>query len=578
MLAVSPSEAYKWWNNLINPLSNNTNAPQIINPKKASEIWTNNFPIFVLLASDDLPSEKYWNKIVEIVSPFSKSNNVPNPVHSFPEFVVFLYQSRFFISPQNVSQCIKLMNFHNDNKVFGKFFLYEMPIFVYQPILYFRSVLEVCEKGNPIWPLFLSHHSVSDAFFDLHVTFLQPISAPVNSEKWTHHLILGEILYRQISLTIRSNPNSIAHSNKYSDALLRLISSSPSFVRMNATRWLLSITKMTMKKNEKNVLRDRIKNFLSILIDSNDIFVYSIKFIKNNLISLTRPAKLINKINVNSLSNIDLILSFTEQVGPMIPITRLAKGSITSKIWHRSAFAAMMEIIQKYGENNELKEWLTIYIRRIFIFILLSNILQKYKNRALLLTESMSRLSSTRIKWLKQLILNIVFTVISTKNVPNYFSSFFFSNSQKNKVSHSIDEETLREFDAFHHIADNLNLKTFPFDGKKSTFIIPPQTENNNKKNKKNNNVTMSTNNIAGSIIHIAPNLPLLPGQRSHLLQLSFRKQTQLQMPNQQQQQQQPSSITATKKKQQHAKKPSKKKSPAIKKPQFATKHSHLKQ
>ena len=360
MLVKSPTEAYKWWNNLINPLSNDINPPQCILPKKATEVWTRFFPIFLLLTRDDLPSDKYWMKIVEIVSPFSKSKPIPNPSTSFPEFIVFLYQTRFYISPQNVSHCIKLMSFYDNNDVFGNFFLYQMPIYVFQPILYFRSVLEVCEKGNPIWPQFLSNHAVSDAFFDLHLSFLQPLSAPDNSEKWTHHLILGEILYRQISLSIRSNKNSISNSNKYCDSLLRLISSSPSFVRINATRWFLSLTKLTMKKNEKNVLRDRIKNFMSILVDLNDVFVYSVKFIKNNLISLTRPAKLINKIKVNSLSNIDLILSFSEQIGPMIPITRLAKGSITSKIWHRAAFSAMIEIISKNSENNELKEWLTI--------------------------------------------------------------------------------------------------------------------------------------------------------------------------------------------------------------------------
>lgn len=569
MLVESPTEAYKWWNTMINPLKSDISPPKCISPKEATEVWKKNFPIFLFLTCDDLSLDKYWNKIVEIISPFSISKDIPNPITSFPEFIVFLYQSRFYISPQNVSQCIKLMSCYNDNNIFGNFFLYNMPIFVFNPILYFRSVLEVCEKGSPIWPQFLSNHSVSDAFFDLHVSFLQPISAPVNSEKWTHHLVLGEILYRQITLTLRSNPNSISNSNKFSDYLLRLISSSPSFVRMNATRWFLSLTKLTLKKNEKNILRDKIKQFLSILAGSNDIFIYSIKFIKDNLISLTKPAKLINKIMVNSLPNIDIILSFTEQAGPMIPIARLAKGSIESKTWHRAAFSAMIEIIKKYSENNELKDWLTVYIRRILIFVSLSNISQKYKVRALLIVESMSRLVSIRIKWIKQLILNIAFTLINSKNVPNYFSSFFFSTISHNMSHCIIDEETSHELDAFQRCIALINLKTFPFDVKKSTFISPPQSDNNHTKN--NNHTSLSSSPLSGRSIHIAPALPLLPGQRSHLLQINQKKQPSLQLQSQQQQQPPSTSLKTTKKKQ-HAKKAAKKKSPTIKKPQFISK------
>lgn len=573
MLAKSPSEAYRWWNTSINPSNNSDAPPKCILPKEASLIWKKLFPILLFLGQDTLPLNQYWGQIVKIVSPLCKSKDIPDPISSFPDFVVLLYKLRQYISPQNVNQCIQLMIIYN-NSNFEVFFLYNMPLYVFEPILLFRSVLEVCDKNNPIWSQFTSHHSIADAFFDLHLSFLQPISAPNNSNKWTHHLILGEILYRQISLTLRSNQNSISKSNKFSDALLRLISSSPSFVRMTAARWLLSLMKLTLKKNEKNVLKERITQYLSILTNSNDIFIYSVNFIKNHLISLIRPTKLINSIMVNSLSNIDLILSFTEKVGPMIPITRLAKGSVTSKIWHRAAFSAMIEIITKYGENNELKDWLMVYIRRVLIFVSLSHISQKYKARALLIIESISRLASVRVKWIKQFILNVAFTLTVTKSIPYYFSAFFFPscpNAQSITISFNMshasnDEATLSEFDAFTRCQALLNLKTFPFDGKKSTFIPPPQIESN-RNNAKNINTTGASVNIVNGSIN--PMLPLLPGQRSRLM-MQQRMQSNLQVKSQRQQ----SPMKSTKKKQ--SRKSSRKKStPPIKKPHpILIKHS----
>ncbi|OHT02356.1 hypothetical protein TRFO_07214 [Tritrichomonas foetus] len=499
MLSCAPVEAYRWWNSNINPFGEVDLPPKIASPKEASLVWSKFFPIFDLIAPESVSYNLYWKSILSILSHFRPSKDIPSPFNNFPEFIVFLYNMRTIITPRNLTHCFQFLETYQYRN-FAQFIIYEMPLYFHEPVLYLKSILELCDSSHALWNKIITQNAVCDAFFYMNANFLQPLAASSDSIKWSHHLILGEIIFRLLISTLRNNSTSLTNSNKFCDYLVRMIPSAPTSVKITATRWILTLTKRTLKKGDKDVLKTRIKNFLPFVKMTPYIFHYSIIYIRDNLISLTSPNKLLNTISVDSLFNIELILSFSKKIGPMAPLTKLSKGALASKIWHRAAFQAACEIIQTYSNENELKDWLTIYIRRLFIFVSLSNLAQKYKTRALLVTESLSKLLYLRINWIRQLVLNISYTINATRSTPPYFSAFFPSNS-------SNDEPTFGEFEAFQRVNSLINLKTFPFDGRKATFIPPPALDNSNP-------ATASSSSI-GPLPPMPPQNPL--AHRGHL-------------------------------------------------------------
>lgn len=491
MITTLPQEAYKWWNQIANPFIRPENTPFRPKPVEATQIWLSFFPIFQLLSRDDLSPELYWPQITKIVSIFCNSDDIPNPLTCFPEFVASLYKLRHSIRPNNSAYCIELFNkfrYHN----FGENFLFKIPIFIFDPMLYFQSILFISDTKSPIWDEIITTNSISDAFFNFYQSFLCPLLEINDHENWDYVLTLSEILFRLISQTIKTNPNSLKNSNKYCDNLLKILPTAPMYASMTLTRSILTLTKLTQLKNEKSETKARIKQLLSIFSEhrNTEIFVYLVKFVKTNLSKSISNAKLLNSISINSLANIDLLLPFSKNMPPIAIVTRLAKAIISSKIWHRASFAAMVEIFNEYNSNNDLKEWLTVYVRRMLIFALLSNIHHKYSNRALLIVESISTLASLNSQWLRQIILNTAYTLGTTNNAPPYFLGFFFpfSRNSSNIITYtkspcSISEVALLEFDSYLKMPNISFLKTFPFDGNKTTFILPPQSETKSNEN-----------------------------------------------------------------------------------------------
>ena len=471
------NEAFHWWNSTIGSSNNDSLSPQIPSMDKAKIVWKQYFP-FIILKLDDNNNQQisvYWNEVFSIFENSFNINESTNPTNHFPEFVIFLYKLLPLLRPKTASNYINFFNIVKYNN-FARFFLYELPFYFNDPLVYFRSIGVMCNLNHNIWKHMISSNETSNGFINLYLNFLQPNENQINVNNWEHHLLIGDIIFQILFLTLRFNPLTITNSNKFADILMKLIPLSPSAVQSTLTRWVLLITKKTLKKNEKDITRQRVKSFISLIKIIPTIRCYSICFIKKNFPSFTSVTQLINSISVDSLASIDLVLGFTTKYGPMPSIIKLAKAALSSKIWHRASFQAIFEILLAFPNNIDLKDWFAIFMRRLFLFIVLANVRNKYKTRSLLITETLSRLFYLKIGWINQILINVSYSIHITRVAPIYFSGFFPLTGQ-------IDEPTLNEFESFQRFVPLCNLKTFPFDGNKSSFLHPPPVEINNNNN-----------------------------------------------------------------------------------------------
>lgn len=143
----------------------------------------------------------------------------------------------------------------------------------------------------------------------------------------------------------------------------------------------------------------------------------------------------------------------------------LVKFAVKSKFWLRACFALIQELLVKFGNRKDIREWVVVLLRRLFEFVALSHSLRKYHHRALLICEVLDTFNQTTLPWLQQKIASIA-PGIGTKQVPFYFRSFF-------QVSPSIvDELAIRELELF--LACPCALKPFPFDQKGRVLVVPP--------------------------------------------------------------------------------------------------------
>jgi hypothetical protein len=138
---------------------------------------------------------------------------------------------------------------------------------------------------------------------------------------------------------------------------------------------------------------------------------------------------------------------------------------ITQKFWLRASFAVVHELLIHFGYQNEVREWLVIFMRRLLIFLGLSHIRRKYRRRALLVCEMLASLGELHAMWLQQKVIALP-SGLASRPVPPYMKCFFQVSAA------AADELTLHEFDMF--AGASVPLKVFPFDPKRRALLPPP--------------------------------------------------------------------------------------------------------
>jgi hypothetical protein len=457
-----PVDAYRWWNTTLDPLGPTDSPPTCIPPSDVIVIWNHFFPIFNLIAPPSLSQDHYWTLISRFLLRFCQPSEVPNPETHFPDFVALLYRLRMIIKPRSIANCVTLLTQFQYSDL-GLFILYECPLFCGDPLLFLRGFLVLLDDSHPLFDQFVARSGLADGFLSFYLSFLRPVCS-ANLLVWRHHLILGEIFYKILERATHSNTCSPKLTSKFCDFLIQSLGVCSCEFRISAVRWIVSLTKAGASKMEHIILKDRMRLLLSHLPSHSLAFPYVIHFFISWEMKLIGPARLYDYLIVDSLESINLIEQMAPKFGQLMAIMKLVKAAITNKFLHRACFQAVRNLILQFPADQTIKDWMTVCVSRLTIFIALANGKRKYLNRIVLICESLCLFVGIQLGWLREAVCTAAASLNSTNRLPQYFTGFVRLNT-------TADESTLSEFNAF--LRQRFSLKEFPFEPRKLRWVAP---------------------------------------------------------------------------------------------------------
>jgi hypothetical protein len=462
MLCADTLEAYRWWNTARDPLGPTDCPPSCVAPSQAAPIWNRFFPVFNHIAPCLLPDAQYWRAVTGLLLGLCDAHEIPDPESRFPDFVCLLYRLRMVLRPRSVPGCVALLSEFRCPRP-SHFLLYQSPLFVADPLLFLRGLLALLDQGDALCDQFVRCQGLVDDFFGSYLSFLNPVS-PGDTFRWRHHVILGEVFCRILERAARFGTCSPSCSAKFCDSLIASLGICPAEFAISAVRWIVMLTKMGLGKADSAQIKDRIKALLVHLRRDSPAFPCVCQFLLICDARLIGGARLCDCFDLTSLDQIALVDRIAIKCGVLSSIIRLAKAAIANTVLHRASFQAIRNILGRNPNDSALKDWMTVYVSRLTIFVALATRKEKYTNRCVLICESLYFFLNMQIAWLREAVLAAGVALMVTKSLPPYFTSFIRMFGDPN-------QSTVCEFNAF--VKQKIHLKEFPFEPAKLVMVAP---------------------------------------------------------------------------------------------------------
>ena len=458
-------DAYRWWNAQVAGADLDS-PPQVVLPHIAHSIFGQICPVFLLFVIDQHDIQHYWESVQGIVEMFDKSGAVPNPLTHFPEFISKVFSMKNVMSPRTVTDCLQFIDTFGSRDI-PHFFLYQLPVFAGDPILYHETLIELRRIKHKMWTHFICRSKLVDAFFEMHSSFVVPAANTADERQWRHRVLIVEVMFLLLCDVSHFHPNAPALACSFVDLATPMIVA-PLNYSVSVLRALMAVIGELGDSVPKEQFQVRIMRLIDAVENAD---VPCMMIVARFILSLKQNVgkgyllKVILSRGIRSMTDFDVI-KMTTDVFNVIPVVAfLVRSALSNKLLHRACFKIVIDLLKTFGGKQDVRDYVTVMVRKLFIFIALATNQRKYRLRTLYICESLARLARTKeLNWIQPSIYAYA-AGVNTRAAPPHFRSFFPTPS-------TCDDVLIHEIDA--HTASNTQLKHFPFDPTKGTLIVPP--------------------------------------------------------------------------------------------------------
>lgn len=479
-------DPHEWFLSGITHRENLVYERKCVDPDIAQKAWLKICPCFFTFAiSGD--KEEYWEQIYNRVKEFHPTADVQNPLTDFNSFITFVFNNRNLYTPKNVKSCVTTISTLKYNNLLS-FVTHVVPIIFNNPSLFVQTLHELKLDGHKLWFEITGNLSISSTLISTALNFLSSSKRSQTKKGWIFKIQVASILLDLLYSGARKPSHLSKTSIDFLDKILVLLR----YANIEASAELLRIALSLLTHIAPKQMKYQMPHRYSLLLQNldshqSDLFYTAAKCMLNMNNQFSQSQKIFEIILERGVRNIqDFILleAISKDVGCEKVLNFAARTAINSKVWHRAAMNLFKNIVIQNQTREETKEWVSLYVRKMFVFIILSSIKRKYAGRSLAFCESLSMLNNTRIIWLQAAISINASSAYSTRQYPSFFKNFF-----QNKTAPTLNFQT--EVEAF--AADqNLNLKIFPFDESRTGFVAQPPLDLSSKSSRSVSSVSIS--------------------------------------------------------------------------------------
>lgn len=462
-------EAFRWWNAILSPDRDASSVPELQEELEMSVIWASISPLVHVWLASISNYENYWNEVVNIIKMLLSTDEVPDPVTNFPEFIIFLYNNQSKLRLETIENCVSYINeFCKDN--YPNFFLKHLIAAISNPSLLIHIYNHLHKSQNPKWVKFITENGSIERIVDLFITFLEQNSEPNKSHSNTEdNLELADLL---TSLIIQAGPEITLAENVFSSfyaRLLKLIKYSSNADSVTFLRCLFQLNDCWLPNTTEEDAHSRISSLFASTTTSRMVRKIVLKYCLQHVgkyITADQYVEMLLKQPPNTIHEMQALHDAALMAGEesQLTVMRFFSRKMTmSKIYMRLSASYLADILMKLGHNDEAMKWFKLFISGLFCFFKIATAKNKYKHRILQLCAVLSEDTFSLVPWARQCIEYAASACYQSFNGVQFISSFF----QLKKLSN---------VENFQNLFKRLNsstgkLKTFPFKFNSSTLI-----------------------------------------------------------------------------------------------------------
>lgn len=470
-MTSSMGEAFRWWNGVVSTLPPQNRPPKCTVPQATTCVFTKILPI---LAKNVIPKnsdQEYWNSLRVFVATFLCTDNVPDPLTEFSDFLAFLYDHRKILRPESSSDCLQFFT-HMTLMFSPHSLVYDAPYLCGDPNIYLQSILYLKDTSHPFWTQILTGTYEIDTLFNMYQSFHVPSGNTSGKGSWEFRLKVAEIVYELTLASLCGNPNAEEYLQTFNTNTIAIIKEAPQDVALCMSRLYIGMMKRLMFTVQETELEEFAFQLLNAVVKKEIAYNYVIRFfltIRPKILRGFKMIKVVSMVGVNSTHDIENLCDLATVAGPAPVIVCLGWNMFQSKVWHRSCFSAILQLANQYDSDTDLREWLIHFIKMLFMFVSLTVLRGKYEQRAVLICESLARLMHGGLPWVRRTVMVSAASAWASGSTPPYFEQFF-------TIVRETDPKYAEEYNML--LMMDIDMKFFPFDGNTLKLVnILPQKQ-----------------------------------------------------------------------------------------------------
>jgi hypothetical protein len=468
---VLPDErdAYQWWNSHLSVQFEVDRPPELVIPSVARSVWAQTCPIFLLFVINENDVQKYWDSIHAITAMFDPLKTLPSPVVNFPQFIARLHSIQDVLKPRTVTSSLNLIDrfgFHDS----AHCFLYQCPVFLLDPCLYLHTILSLRQTHHHLWSSFATNPRLVDGFFRLYGTFITPVKSQNAVEAWRHRSLITEVLAAALEDVASFHSGIAGLVAHFLDLTIPLLTHAGVETGINILRPILGTIRFFVRQIGKDFIQSRVALLLNLLDRSQSIhFAPTVRFllpIRPVILTHSQVCQLITSRPIRDLSDFDLIDECCDALTVNTFVFYLARSAVQRKLWHRACMSALVALVDRCIDRADVRDWFCTLVRRLFVFVSLAWARGKYRERSLLICESLAGFRKMS-GWKEQFVTTVA--SVAARSAPQFFRLIFPWGPTLQ------DDVFLKEVELYAGIGRVL--KAFPFDPFKPAFLPPTKEE-----------------------------------------------------------------------------------------------------
>lgn len=457
-MSSSMSDAFRWWNSVASSLPLQNRPPKCSVPQATTFVFAKILPI---LSTNVIPKNsdtEYWNELRSFVASFLCVETVPDPLTEFSEFLSFLYQHRKMLRPETTSDCIKF--FTHLSLMFSPFsIVYNAPYLCADPNVYLQAILHLKDTNHPFWTQILTGTYEMDTLFNMYYSFHAPSGNTSGVGSWDFRLKIAEVVYELTLASLCGNPNSEEYLQNFNTNTIAIIKEAPQDIALCLSRLYISFMKRIMFTCLDKELEDFAFQLLNAVSKKELAYNYVLRFfmtIRPRILRGFKMIKVVSMMGINSTHDIQNICDLALVAGPAPTVVCLGWNMLQSKVWHRACFSALLKLATQYDSDTDLREWLSHFVKMLFMFVSLTVLRGRYEQRAVLICESLARLMHGGLPWMRRIVMISAASAWASGSTPPYFEQFF-------TIVRETDPKYTEEYNLL--LMMDIDMKYFPFEG-----------------------------------------------------------------------------------------------------------------